>query len=247
MPVVMVAAALVDRDQDLAPGNWREASQAAVGLAPDPAATPEAVVQVYNARTVRWRGYFGVHTWIAAKPTGADRFRVYEVLGWQVRRGGSAVAIRDRLPDARWYGNSPTLIAEQRGPHVDELIERIEVAVAAYPYADTYRIWPGPNSNTFIAHVLRAVPELSADLPPHAIGKDYLGDAFWAPLPSGSGLQFNLYGVLGLAAGLEEGLEFNLLGLTIGIDPEDLAIKLPMAGSLSARRLFSDARANDHT
>ena len=48
-----------------------------------------------------------------------------------------------------------------------------------YPYADSYRVWPGPNSNTFTAFVLREVPELRVDLPPTAIGKDYLGCVRW--------------------------------------------------------------------
>jgi hypothetical protein len=34
-------------------------------------------------------------------------------------------------------------------------------------------MWPGPNSNTFTAAVLRAVPELAILLPPNAIGKDF--------------------------------------------------------------------------
>ena len=33
-----------------ADGNWRSASRASVGIAPDPIATSEAVVQVYGAR-----------------------------------------------------------------------------------------------------------------------------------------------------------------------------------------------------
>ena len=42
--------------------DWRTASREPAGFAPDPAQTPEAVVQVYAARAVGWRGYFGVHT-----------------------------------------------------------------------------------------------------------------------------------------------------------------------------------------
>lgn len=49
----------------------RTTSSAPPGLAPDPAATPEAVVQVYGARCSGWLGYFGIHTWIAVKPAGA--------------------------------------------------------------------------------------------------------------------------------------------------------------------------------
>jgi len=209
-----------------------EARRASVGLAPNPATTSEPVVQVYAARAVRWRGYFGVHTWVAVKQRDADQFTIYEVNGWRLRRTGSAVSIDHRAPDARWFGNRPELLADKRGAGVDVLIARIEAAVASYPYADTYRVWPGPNSNTFVAHLLRAAPELRTDLPPTAIGKDYLGPAFVAWSPSGTGAQVNVLGVLGVLAGLEEGIEVNVLGLTFGVDPMDLSVKLPMAGNL---------------
>jgi hypothetical protein len=187
---------------------------------------------VYAARAVRWRGYFGVHTWVAVKPRDAAVFTIYEVNGWRLRRTGSAVSVDHRAPDARWFGNRPELLADKRGEGVDELIARIEGAVASYPYAETYRVWPGPNSNTFVAHLLRAAPELRTDLPPTAIGKDYLGPTFAAWSPSGTGAQVNVFGVLGVLAGLEEGVEVNVLGLTFGVDPMDLSVKLPMAGSL---------------
>jgi hypothetical protein len=45
-------------------------------------------------------------------------------------------------------------------------------------------------------------------------------------------VQVSLLGVLGVLAGVEEGLEVNVLGLTFGVDPGDLAIKLPLAGTL---------------
>src|SRR5712691_1531762 len=93
----------------------RTTSRASIGLAPDPAATPEAVVQVYAARCSGWLGYFGVHTWIAAKPSGARAYTIYEVIDWRLRRSGSAVAIRKRAPDARWGGNAPAILANKRG------------------------------------------------------------------------------------------------------------------------------------
>jgi hypothetical protein len=201
-------------------------------LAPNPNATPEPVVQVYAARTVRWRGYFGVHTWVAVKPRDAAAFTVYEVNGWRLRRTGSAVSVDHRSPDSRWFGNRPDLLADLRGEGVDEVIAHIEAAVESYPYVDTYRVWPGPNSNTFVAHLLRAAPELRADLPAHAIGKDYLGPAFVARSPSGTGAQANVYGLVGVLAGVEEGVELDVLGLTFGVDPLDLSLKLPLAGRL---------------
>jgi hypothetical protein len=198
-------------------------------------------VQVYAARAVRWRGYFGVHTWIAVKPSHAAEYTVYEVNGWRLRRTGSAVSVDRRPPDSRWFGNRPSLIAERRGDGVDELIARIRAAVDAYEHADTYRVWPGPNSNTFVAHVLRAAPELRADLPATAIGKDYLGASLVAWSPSGTGVQLNLFGVLGALAGIEEGVELNVLGLTFGVDPLDLSLKLPLAGSVGWPRAVATA------
>lgn len=239
---VAVAVAFLHATSASGASDWRSASREPVGLAPDPAAVREPVVQVYAARALRWRGYFGVHPWIAVKRRNAERWTVYEVNGWRLRRTGSSVVESDRAPDGRWFGNRPELLADERGDHVEALIARIEAAVADYPWKDSYRVWPGPNSNTFIAHVLRAVPELRVDLPPTAIGKDYVGVRSVARLPSGTGGQVSLAGVLGVAAGWEEGLEVNVLGLTFGVDPKNLAVKLPLIGSLGPRRLQRSAQ-----
>jgi len=212
--------------------DWRTASREPVGLAPDPAATPEAVVQVYAARTVSWRGYFGVHTWIAVKPSHADHFTIHEVIGYRLRREGTVVVSRVRAPDARWFGAYPELLRDVRGPGVDALITRIESAVKRDPYAKSYHAWPGPNSNTFTAFVTREVPELRVDLPPTAIGKDYLGMIPVARTPSGTGGQVNVLGIAGITAGWEEGVEVNVLGLTFGLDPYSLSIKLPLLGRI---------------
>ncbi len=218
--------------EQLSARDWRTASREPAGLAPDPAATPEAVVQVYAARAVGWRGYFGVHTWIATKRTGASEFTVYEVIGYRLRRAGTAVVVHQRAADGYWFGNRPDLLRDVRGPGVDEIIDRIEHAVETYPYADRYRVWPGPNSNTFTAFVLKEVPELRVDLPPTAIGKDYLGLRPVGTTPSGTGVQVSMLGAAGVLAGVEEGVEVNVLGLTLGIDPRSAAIKLPLIGRI---------------
>jgi hypothetical protein len=217
-------------------GDWRTASHDSTGQAPDPATHPFAVVQVYAGRAFGWRGAFAVHTWLAAKPAGADRYTRYEVIGWNLRNGNSAVSVSDlRAPDARWYGATPRLVRELHGPDAEAVIAALPAAVASYPYAGTYRAWPGPNSNTFIAHLGRAIPELRLTLPPTAIGKDYLPDGrIVAATPSGTGYQVSLYGLLGVLAGREEGLEVNVLGLVTGIDLSGPALKLPGVGRLPA-------------
>jgi len=221
-------------------GDWRTASRASTGLAPDPATTPGAVIQVYGARAFRWRGAFSVHTWISAKRAGAASYRVYEVVGWH---GDNSVKSGQAPPDRLWYGAEPELYLDRRGPRAEGLIDRIEAAVKAYPYEGSYRTWPGPNSNTFTAFVARRVPELGLELPPTAVGKDYLGGTtFFGPCPSGSGYQVSLFGLVGALAGVEEGLEIHLLGLTFGVDPLDLAVKVPGLG-----RLPSPAQTNKVT
>ena len=244
---LVLASGYLAFSEQLSARDWRTASREPAGLAPDPATTAEAVIQVYAARAVGWRGYFGVHTWIAAKPSNADAFTVYEVIGYRLRRTGSSVVVHERAADGYWFGNRPELLSDVRGGGVDELITRVEAAVKAYPYADRYRVWPGPNSNTFTAYVLREAPELRVDLPPTAIGKDYFGGLPVDRTPSGTGVQVNLLGAVGVLGGLEEGLELNVLGLTLGIDPKNLAIKLPLIGRLGfgagpeARRLNASA------
>lgn len=233
---VVAALLFLHASSEARAGDWRTASRAPVGLAPDPATTPEAVVQVYFARALSWRGYFGVHPWIAVKRAGAREFTVYEVNGWRLRGSGSSIIRSNRPPDGRWFGNVPQLLAEARGEGVDALIGRIEEAIALYPWKKQYRVWPGPNSNTFVAWVMRAAPELRVNLPPTAIGKDWLGAMPFAKLPSGTGAQANALGVLGVAAGIQEGVEINLLGLTFGLDPRHLALKLPLIGSVGPQR-----------
>ena len=227
-PLAALAVGGVKLGQD-----WRTADRSSTGIAPDPATTPEALVQVYAARAFNWRGALGVHTWIATKDEDADHYVVHQVMGWRAYRGQSAVVSGRDVPDRSWYGQPPTLLAELRGDAAAAAIPAVDAAVAAYPYSDRYVLWPGPNSNTFTAYVTRRVPGLRADLPPTAIGKDYLGDGqFVASAPSGSGIQISLAGLLGILLGVEEGVEINVLGLGFGVDPLGPALRLPGIGRL---------------
>lgn len=189
------------------------------------------MVQVYAARAVGLKGALGVHTWIVLKPAGAPAYTRYEVVGWGVDRGSPAVRVNRTGPDNYWFGSRPDLLVDVRGDGVDLLIARIEAAVRDYPYPSSYRTWPGPNSNTFTAFVARAVPELRLDLPPTAVGKDFLpGGAPVGLAPSGTGVQISLLGLAGVLVGWEEGVEVNLLGLTFGLDWNRPALKLPGLG-----------------
>ena len=213
---------------------WHGSSRDSTRQAPDPRVERGAVVQVYGARIVRWRGAFGIHPWIVVKRAGAARYTVFHILGWRARHGGNALVAHEvDAPDTEWYGAYPRLLVEHRGAAAEAMIERIVTAVERYPWGHQYRLWPGPNSNTFVAWVARQVPELRLDLPPTAIGKDYLGPTtFIGPAPSGTGWQFSLLGLAGATIAQDEGLELNLLGLGFGVDVDDLALRLPGFGKL---------------
>lgn len=154
-------------------GDWRTASRESAGIAPDPVVIKDAVLQVYGASTWGWRGWFAIHTWIAAKHTGEMSYTVYEVIGWRQMRGLSVVRIEKDVPDRYWYGERPRLLKEHRGDGVDQLIDHVHEAALAYPWSATYEAFPGPNSNTFTAWVARQVPALRLSLPFSAIGSGY--------------------------------------------------------------------------
>ena len=215
--------------------SWWSARTDPSGLSPDPARHPEAVVQVFVARAFGWRGAFGVHSWLAIKARGAAHYQRLEVIGWGVGAGRPAVRISERPPDGYWFGTRPRVILDIRGARAEELQSRILAAAARYPYRNEYRVWPGPNSNTFTAYIGRSVPELGLHLPSTAVGKDFvpLSQVVGRSI-SGRGVQISLYGLAGFTIGPVAGLEVNLLGLTAGIDFSPPAVSLPGFGRLGS-------------
>jgi len=222
-PMLMLASDTVRMGQP-----WYAADRSTAGLAPDPQITRDAVVQIYSARAFSWRGLFAVHTWIATKPAGAPNYTVHQVTGW----GFPALRSGIDVPDRRWVGALPELLLDLRGPVAARAIDHIGQALTIYPFAVGYRVWPGPNSNTFTAWMIRHVPELQVAMPSNAIGKDYLAGGVFAPAPSESGYQLSLFGALGVMLARDEGLEFNTLGLVWGLDVTLLAIKWPGVGRI---------------
>ncbi len=213
--------------------DWRTADRSSAGIAPDPASTPEAVVQVYAARAFNWRGMFAIHSWLATKPANADHYTVHHVVGWRRWQGLPVVVSKPDIPDRSWYGNDPEILVDLRGQEAEAAIEGILGAAESYPYKYKYVMWPGPNSNTFTAYIGRQVPQLKLDLPPTAIGKDFLENGrVFSNAPSGTGFQFSLFGLLGLIVSRHEGIELNVLGLIVGLDPFDPALKLPGIGRI---------------
>jgi hypothetical protein len=198
-------------------------------MLPDAAADPEARLLVLTGRTGRWKGIFAVHSWVVYKAAGATSWTRYDVVGW-----GNPVRQNGWAPDGRWYGDVPRVIVDVKGAAAQALIPAVQRAIADYPYRHPgdYRMWPGPNSNTFTAAVLRAVPELAILLPPNAIGKDFRDGIYGGLTDSGTGLELSLFGILGLKLGWVEGVELNIVGLVAGLDLRHPAVKLPGFGRI---------------
>lgn len=212
--------------------GWRTADRSSIGHLP-PAHEAGAVVRVFAAQTVRWRGVFATHCWIVFKAAGARRYTRYDYTAW-----GEPIRLDGFEPDGRWFGRVPEVVMSADGAAAEALIPRMQAAIAGYAFRNQgdYRAWPGPNSNTFVAAVMDAVPEIHASLPPTAIGKDYPYDGRWLRrTPSGSGFRLSLGGYAGVTVGWIEGFELNLLGAVAGFDIRRPAIRLPGLGRLGLR------------
>ena len=151
-----------------------EPEPAGAAVAPNPEEYREPVIQVYGADVWGWRGRFAIHTWVAVKPRDALEYTIYQVIGWRLRRTGSALTVSSGNPVRPWYGSPAMLLHDVRGADAAPLIERVEKAIEDYPFAREYTMYPGPNSNSFTAWVGLEVPELALNLPAKAIGQSWM-------------------------------------------------------------------------
>lgn len=154
-------------------------------VAPHPRDHEDAIIQVYGANVWGLRGKFAVHTWIATKARGASDYRNYQVIGWRLRRAGTAVSISEGNPARPWFGSPPILLHDIRGTEAEKLIDDVHDAALSYPYAREYTMWPGPNSNSFIAWIGLEVPELGLRLPGKAIGQNWMKSVYPTIKPGG--------------------------------------------------------------
>jgi hypothetical protein len=223
---------------DNRPRSWRDADWSSTGSLPAAADYSPARVLILSGRTGGFKGVFSVHSWIVLKRENAQSWTRYDVVGW-----GNPLRINGWAPDGRWFGNRPCVVADLTGEQAQALIPKIEATIAAYQFrhAGDYRIWPGPNSNTFVATVLRAAPELGVSLPPNAVGRDYRSGFYLGPSDSRTGIELSLFGVAGIKIGWVEGVEVNFLGLVAGVDLRHPAVKIPGFGRLGFDSLTASA------
>ncbi len=222
------------------PRSWRDADWSSTGMLPPARDFTPARVVIFTGTAGAWKGVFSVHSWIVLKRANESRWTRYDVVGW-----GEPVRRNNWPVDGLWYGNKPVMLADISGSEAETLIPRIEKTVNDYDYAQAgdYRIWPGPNSNSFVAAILRTVPELGVALPPNAVGRDFRYGFYVGQTDSGTGLEINLYGYAGIKVGWVEGIEVNFLGLVAGLDLRHPGLKLPGYGRIGIESPVTTALA----
>jgi hypothetical protein len=208
--------------------SWRKADWSSSGVISALPETDAASIYILAARTGGLKGALSLHSWIALKRAGEGAYDRYDVVGW-----GTPIRKNAYDADGRWYSNSPFIVREIHGADAAALIPKIEAAIQRYPYGEPgrYTIWPGPNSNSFVAHILRSVPEIGIVLPSNAVGRDYptegklfMIDEDW------QNFHANLFGYAGFAAGSRSGFEINFMGLVAGVDFMNPGLKVPGFG-----------------
>ena len=121
-----------------------------------PAETEALNVELWAAR-IPWVGPIADHHWFVIRrgSQSTDRWEVWQSSG----AGGESWGhlYRNLKPPTAGVGSGPgRLLTHWSGEDARLLAERIEAAPRAYPCCGRYRLWPGPNSNTFVQWVLES-------------------------------------------------------------------------------------------
>jgi len=189
----------------------------------------EFVVVCKSARLPAWMPWysqFAEHGWF-------DLYDGSEWLRIEVLSRSSGVVVRgisdeEAVSDVRFETRDVHVHAVYRGDVARRMIPAMHRKAREYPWQGGYEPWPGPNSNTFVEWMSHQVPGLWVEQYGTALGKDYPSNG-WVQAgvtATRTGLELETPYV-GLQAGLTEGLELHLLGLTLGVDLWPPQLKLP--------------------
>jgi hypothetical protein len=114
-----------------------------------------------------------VHCWFVV---GGERWEV-----WQTKNAGGRGTNHVRIghvycnlkaPEDGVGGGPSRVLADWEGDAARRIAEVLN-QIGKYPYCERYRYWPGPNSNSFVAWVLREA-RIEHRLPWRALGRGYL-------------------------------------------------------------------------
>jgi hypothetical protein len=175
-----------------------------------------------------WITRFAHHTWLDVK-------RGSEAAWWRAEVSNSwagveflAIDSETARRDSRWNRRGLRVLAVQKGDEARAIADQLPAACAALDakYAEGYRTWPGPNSNTFMTDLAGVIPQLRFVFDGNAVGKDWPDWFAAGATTSGTGLHLETP-LVGAAVGVREGVELHLLSLTAAIRLFPPALALP--------------------
>ena len=114
-----------------------------------------AVVELWYAPLPAPLSAFAWHHWFVVRAGDtADRWEVWQSLN---AGGESRGFVHKNLmrPESAVGGGDAVHLFTWRGGDADALCRALRRAWDSYPFQNIYRAFPGPNSNTFVAWVLR--------------------------------------------------------------------------------------------
>jgi hypothetical protein len=131
-------------------------------------AYPRHILKVeLRAAPLPFIGAIAVHCWFVV---AGERWEV-----WQTKNaGGTCIGHvhRGLKPPEDGVGGGPSHVVARWEGDAAQRIAAVLNQVEKYPYRERYRSWPGPNSNTFVAWVLREA-RVEHRLPWRALGRNY--------------------------------------------------------------------------
>jgi hypothetical protein len=132
------------------------------------------VVQLKFATLPAPFGAIAVHYWFTVLDPASGKCDRWEV--WQAPdAGGESVGhlhCNLKAPDEGVGGGPAKIDAEWRGEEASRIHSVLQQTRENYPHRHRYVPWPGPNSNTFVAWVLRQ-SGIAFQLHWKALGQDF--------------------------------------------------------------------------
>lgn len=134
-------------------------------------------VRLYSATIPGIIGLIAAHYWfVTDDKSGFHRFEVWQTpveRNWPMCRGHVQ---RDlMLPMTNVGGGKTKLVTTWKSNEALRIQTALHNATSTYPYYHKYSPWPGPNSNTYIAWILK-----QANIK-HGLGWNALGKHFHSP------------------------------------------------------------------
>lgn len=192
------------------------------------------IVAIKSARLpnyMPWYSTFAEHGWFDVR--GKDGWTRVEVISQNSGVRIQRIPTPEAHSDERFGGRQVHVLGLYKGESARVMGDALLARAPDFPYADYYSPWPGPNSNTFVDWLSKEVSGLAVVPYPTALGKDYPRNG-WIDAgitSTRTGLELELM-VLGVQAGLIEGVELHVLGLTLGVGIWPPQLKLPFLPGL---------------